>query len=267
MTRRAILWCGYVKPPLPRPGSEASSWWSDAAASINDLEIAFRGARALGVPLHEIYACVCTPEVLPQAFETRERPASVAALRSLTAEIARHAGPEDALLFVATNHGDERRLFVPEKRDVRGLVTEPSVEELDERSLRDDDLDDPDEQSSTDLLTPETFAACFDPLPGAQVVVVAACHAGCFLGIGNQRRMVLTSCGADEKYWVDQEESSCSAFIAELFAAWCAVAPRDDIPADNMAPDEAFARSVRRLADAGARTVPRRQGSTVWNRG
>src|SRR5262249_2028548 len=160
-----------------------------------------------GVSPHEIYACVCDPELLPRGFETSRRPATVAALQELSREIARHAAPDDVLLFVATNHGDEIL-------NVKGLTTDPSIEELDAQSLRDDEAEA--RPSPDPLLTPEALAACFDPLPGVQVLVVAACYAGCFLDIGaRERRAVVTSCAADKKYRVGREESWCSPFLAE----------------------------------------------------
>jgi hypothetical protein len=254
MIVRAILWCGYVKPPvLPNQLD------GDVAASINDLHIAFEGARALGASPHEIHACVCDPNLLPQTFEASCRPASIAALRGLTAEIARRAAPGDVLLFVATNHGEERGAS-------KGLMVTPSAEEIDARALADDD--DLGEAAPLDphsLLTPEALALCLDPLPGTQILVVATCHAGCFLDVAApDRRMVLASCSAREKYWVQRAERSRSAFIAELFAAWCGIGLWDDQPREKLALDAAFLRAKQRLADAGARTIPLCEGSITW---
>ena len=271
MTRRAILWCGYVKSPVPPravPTEHGEDFPDcDPAASINDLEIAFAGARELGVPRHEIHACVCDPALLPRRLETPWRPSTVAELRRLTGEMARRAAPEDVLLFVATNHGEDRTPHDekgpderpsddeerPDKRCLRGLTAHTDIE----------DIDDTDERAPVEtLLTPATLAECLDPLPGAQILVVAACYAGCFLDMGAQgRRVVLSSCGADEKYWVKRGESSYSAFIAELFAVWCGVALWDHLAPENLPLDEAFERTRVRLAEAGARTIPLRAGS------
>jgi hypothetical protein len=108
------------------------------------------------------------------------------------------------------------------------------------------------------------LADCLAPLAGAQALIVAACH-GCFLEIGEPgRRVVLTSCGADEKYWVHGDESLCSQFIVELFAAWCAFALWDHLPLAKLPLDGAFERAKERLAGAHARTVPLCAGSADW---
>jgi hypothetical protein len=71
MTKRAMLWCGHVKPPLPPRDRYGQSIPKptfpdcDFPASVNDLEISIQAARSLGVSRSETYAFVCSEDLLP----------------------------------------------------------------------------------------------------------------------------------------------------------------------------------------------------------
>jgi len=250
MTTRAILWCGTlqerpafetIEGPRFLPGDPCDPIY-ERAAQINGLELAFRAARALGAKPRDIHACVCD-DLLPQEFATPRLPATVDALRLLTRTLAREAKADDALLFVATNHGEKEH----------GLLTSAVVDELD-----DDD--------TPEFLTPAVLDECLQALSGRQALVVAACYAGQFLPLAARSdRVVLASCRADEIYWIRKDdEGACSAFLVELFAAWCAVGLSDAIPRDRLPLDDAFARATERLSLANARNVPVRAGTSIW---
>lgn len=247
MTRRAILWCGHVRPagaryPLGRSMSDAAGFPDcDFPASVNDLELGFRSARELGISVKDIHPLVCDPDLLPSELSSRSLPATLESLENVLARIRRAALPEDALLFVATNHG------CPE-----GLLTSTPVDELDE-------LDGP------VLLSPEHLGGALDSIPGAQVIIVAACHAGIFLPLGGPPdRTVLASCAADLVYRVHREERSCSPFLVELFASWCGVALWDDVVTARHPLGEAFTRAQARLAGEHRTAVPLVNGPCAW---
>lgn len=254
MTTRAIFWCGHVRPPpstwhRDERGKRAvapNDAMYDRAAQINGLELAFQAAHALGARLDDIHACVCD-DLLPRELGKARLPATLEALQQVTKTLERHAKDDDALLFIATNHGE----------NARGLLTEPPSPIVDE-------LDDP-----TPFLTPATLDACLAAIPGRQAVVIAACYAGQFLALrARPERVVLAACSADEPYWIHKaDEGACSAFLAEFFAAWCGVGlPRTDgiIPRDRLPLDDAFARAAERLAAAGSRNTPVRAGAARW---
>lgn len=187
MTYRALLWCGQADPARR----------FDFPASVRDLDLAVRAARKLGVRGEDIYAFLCRGDLLPEGLgESHYYPATVRALERVLAQISRSASAEDALLFVATNHGIQR-----------GLITSATVDEFAE-------------EEGSELLTPQTLRQCLDRLPGAQVLAFATCHAGIFLPLGQAGRAVLACCAADQRYIV-QEDPPCSPFLIELFKAWC----------------------------------------------
>jgi hypothetical protein len=249
MTTRAILWCGTLRErrdrwaidgPRASPGDPEDPIY-DRAAQVNGLELAFRAARARGARPRDIHACVCD-DLLPQEFATTRLPATLEALQRLTRSLALDAEEDDALLFIATNHGEQR-----------GLLTSTPVDEFDD-------------DAPPQFLTPDALDACLTPLPGRQAVIVAACYAGQFLSLGARPgRVVLASCCADEVYLIRKDdEGACSAFLAELFAAWCGVGLSDGIPRGSLSLDDAFARATERLSAASAPNLPVRAGMASW---
>jgi hypothetical protein len=118
-------------------------------------------------------------------------------LERVLARLARSATEEDALLFIATNHGEQQ-----------GLLTSSPVDEFS------------DDEEGPRLLTSEVLRRSLDAVAGTQVLVLATCHAGIFLPLARENRAVLASCAADQRYLV-QEEPPCSPFLVELFKAWC----------------------------------------------
>jgi hypothetical protein len=186
MTRRAILWCGWAVPTRKL----------DFPASVRDLDLAVRAAQALGVRLENIHAFVGHEDLLA-GLAVSQYPATVEALEREVARLTRDSTADDALLFIATNHGERH-----------GLLTSARVDEF------------ADEEETPRLLTPEVLRRCLDGLMGTQVLVLATCHAGIFLPLAREGRAVLASCSADQRYLV-QEEPACSPFLVELFRAWC----------------------------------------------
>jgi hypothetical protein len=187
MTRRALLWCGWADPARKL----------DFPASVKDLDLAARAARALGIMDQDIHAFLGHEDLLSSSLAPSQYPATVEALERVTARLAHSSAEDDALLFVATNHGE-----------AHGLLTAAPVDEF------------ASEGEVPRLLTPEVLRRCLDALPGAQVLVLATCHAGIFLPLAREQRIVLASCAADQRYLV-QEEPACSPFLLELFKAWC----------------------------------------------
>jgi len=250
MRRHALLWCGWWRPQRPRHRLDRSPQRIDLdfPASVRDLDMAVRAARALGVRSDDIHAFVCREDLLPPDFSlSQQHPATIEELRRVTATIARQSSADDALLFVATNHGAKK-----------GLLTSAPVDEFDE---------DPTAQ----LLTPSELANCLDPLPGQQVLLLAACYAGIFRSLGStNRRAVLTACTENQTYWV-QADPACSPFLLEMFQTWCGVGLQD-IVRPPLATDlaTAFAQAEQRLTqeyDPEYRNFqPLLQGSASWPR-
>jgi hypothetical protein len=249
MTKRAILYCGQVKEPRigrdecgrPCEVSDPLRGTDDAKIQCNSLELAFGAALALGVPCPEIHASVLSEELLPQRFAGRHHPATVDGLRELVRNLARRAKPEDALLFIAVNHSNEK-----------ALVTADPVDEFDADRV-------------VLQLTPEALDNCLRPLPGPQVVVVATCHAGIFLPLGEREgRAVLVACAADEVYLVRREGCAWPAFLDELFGAWCGFALSDAVPRTRLPLDDAFTQAEERLRAERAPNLPLRAGTAAW---
>jgi hypothetical protein len=253
MTKRAILWCGHVRERVvardelgrARELDDPLLPTDDFKIQCNSLELAFKAALSLGVPDHEIHACVIHEDLLPQGFDPRRRhPATVDGLRRLARDLAERAGAEDPLLVIALNHGDEDAL----------VTADPPLDEFDEDRV-------------VQRLTPGALEDCLRPLRGPQVVVVATCHAGIFLPLAaREGRAVLVACPADAVYWVSREGCAWPAFLDELFGAWCECSLSDAVPRDRLALDEAFARAAARLAEAGAANLPLRAGAAAWPR-
>ena len=250
MSRHALLWCGWWRPQRPQHRLDRGPQRIDLdfPASVRDLDMAVRAAKALGVRSEDIHAFVCRDDLLPQDFdESHQHPATIEELRRVTAAIARQGSPDDALLFVATNHGAKR-----------GLLTSAPVDEFDE---------DPTAQ----VLTPSALASCLDPLPGQQVLLLAACYAGIFRTLGSDnRRAVLSACSEDQTYRV-QADPACSPFLLEMFQAWCGVGLQDNVR-PRLATDlaTAFAQAAQRLTQEYEPEFrnfrPLLQGSASWPR-
>jgi hypothetical protein len=187
MTRRAILWCGWAVPTRKL----------DFPASVRDLDLAVRAAKALGVREADIHAFLGHEDLLTPGLAVSQYPATVEALERVMAGLARGSTEDDALLFIATNHGERH-----------GLLTSALVDEF------------ADEEATPRFLTPEVLRRYLDGFLGTQVLVLATCHAGIFLPLGREGRAVLASCSADQRYLV-LEEPACSPFFVELFKAWC----------------------------------------------
>jgi hypothetical protein len=187
--RRALFWCGWTDLKNP----------FDFPASVRDLELSVRAARTLGIADEDMHALVCREDLLPQGFAGSQSPATVRALERVLAEIAQSATPDDALLFVATNHGERR-----------GLLTKAEVDEFAE-------------EDEIQLLTPQLLEQALNGVPGRQVLIFAVCRAGIFLPLGQrQDRAVIAACSEDEKYLV-QKDPECSPLLRELFRSWCGV--------------------------------------------
>lgn len=238
MTRRAILWCGWAVPTRKL----------DFPASVRDLELAVRAAQALGVRQEDIHAFLGHEDLLTPGLDVSQYPATVEALERVVAGLMRGSTADDALLFIATNHGERH-----------GLLTSALVDEF------------ADEEATPRLLTPEMLRRCLDGLPGTQVLVLATCHAGIFLSLARNGRAVLVSCSADQRYLV-QEEPACSPFLVELFRAWCCT----ELPgyetrfsSDISELDAAFIRAEQQLtSDAYSAEYkelkPLREGLASW---
>jgi hypothetical protein len=240
MTRRAILWCGWAVPTRKL----------DFPASMRDLELAVRAAQALGVRQEDIHAFLGHEDLLTPGLAVAQYPATVEALERVVAGLTRGSSADDALLFIATNHGERH-----------GLLTSALVDEF------------ADEEVTPRLLTPAVLQRCLDGLLGTQVLVLATCHAGIFLPLARQGRAVLASCSADQRYLV-QEEPACSPFLVELFRAWCST----ELPgyetrfsSDISELDVAFLRAEQQLT-SDAYSVeykelrPLREGLASWPR-
>ena len=257
MTKRAILYCGQVREPAlqrnarGKPEELRGALLSvdddqlgsdDSKIQCNSLDLSFNAVRALGVDRNEIHACVFRDDLLPQDFDPQNNhPATVAGLRGLVRALSMRAKPEDALLFIAVNHGDET-----------ALVTADPVDEFGDAKV-------------APRLTPAALDDCLRTLPGSQIVVVATCHAGIFLPLAERAgRAVLVACAAKEKHLIAREGRAWSSFLDELFGAWCACALSDAVPCLRLPLDEAFVRAHERLAAENAPNLPLREGAAEW---
>ncbi len=247
MTKRAILWCGQVREPTTarnefgqlRQVGDPFAATDDASIQCNSMELAFRAAISLGVSREEIHACVLHDDLLPRNFDPRcEHRATVEGLRRLVRGLARRGSKEDALLFIAANHCSNSALATADPVDAMIDDGEP------------------------ERLTPEVLGSCLSQLPGAQVIVVATCHAGIFLPLAERENCaVLAACAADKVYLVSRLDCKWPAFLDEFFGAWCACTLSDAIPRTRLSLDEAFSRAVERLA---GEQPPIRAGTVLW---
>ena len=257
MTKRAILYCGQVREPALRRDvrgkpeklrgallevDDERLGTDDSKIQCNSLDLSFKAARELGVERDEIHACVFRDDLLPQDFVLRNNHlATVAGLRLLVRGLSMHAKPEDALLFIAVNHGDKT-----------ALVTADPVDEFGDARV-------------APRLTPAALDDCLRTLAGSQIVVVATCHAGIFLPLAERAgRAVLVACAADEKHLIAREGRAWSSFLDELFGAWCACALSDAVPCLRLPLDEAFVRAHERLAAENAPNLPHFAGAAEW---
>lgn len=188
VTGRAIIWCGQIRPNSPL----------DPVAFRNDIEIAHRAAVRRGVDPREIQALVCDDALLPEEFSGQWHSPDLASLDRVTRALARTSTSQDGLLFIATNHCG-----------YDGLLTE--IEPPDEFA---DDEPDP------AYIHPASLQAYLDRIAGQQVVLVATCHAGMFLSLANERRLVLASCGNETDYTHTETHPPRSLFLSEVLSHW-----------------------------------------------
>lgn len=241
MTRRAFIWCGQVRGD----GRE-----NDFPVCVQDVELACRAARRLGVPPTELWAFVSRHhDLLPQGFPpAQHRDATVAELRQVAAAIARVSSPDDALLFVGANHGD---------RDLGLIVSTPPPD-----PLRDELPEAP------EPLTPEALASCLDSIAGQQILLIGACYGGVFCRIAQeQRRAVLTACDDTEVWSERRSDAWCSAFLAPIFEWWTGEMMGGAPPVERLPLDDAFERvrkGFRQTTSQGVAIVPRRAGTARW---
>jgi hypothetical protein len=246
MTARVFLWCGHVRPPhQDRKGRGVFNAY-DFSASKNDVALTIRAARALGISDREIYPFVCDEALLPPDFNERVYDATAAELRRVAQRVAARPRAEDALLFVASNHGERQGLLMTARYDELG---------------GDEPLH----------LTPAVLEDCLSGFGGPQLLLLATCHSGAFLTLGARpNRLVVTACSEHDKYHVtNDDEDAHSPLLRRLLGPWCGVACGDHAPPSRLSLDEAFeaARAFEMarsdLADL-KRTEPRRNGSVIW---
>lgn len=256
--KRAILWCGQVehdKRPhvhendgpqskkekkLAENAPEALFPCDDFSLQANGLELAFQAACKLGVCESEIYACLVNADLRPQGLETEVRKATRNELERLLHELAERGESNDALLFIAVNHGSSSGLTTAED------VTDP---------MRDDE---------DTILTPSLLESYLQVIDGPQVLVIVTCHAGAFLGLGGENRCVLAACAADEQYLVPRCDNSRSPFLDELFGAWCECSQDDGVPRTTLPLEQAFLSAKGRMAKVQGLKTPHMAGKTIW---
>ena len=237
MRRRALLWCGWADPARV----------FDFPASVKDLDLAVRAARALGVRDNDMHAFLGHADLI-SGVDVSQTVATLEALERVVTRLAHEATADDALLFIATNHGERQ-----------GLLTSAPVDEF----ASDDEV--------SRHLTPATLRQCLDRIPGTQVLILATCHAGVFLPLAQENRAVLASCASDQVYLV-QDDPPCSPFLIELFKAWCSI----ELPgyqtvfsSDVLELDAAFLQAELQLSQGAyppeyKRLKPLRQGTARW---
>ena len=232
--KRAILWCGQVlgsgglgpladtmrlsqkERRIADNEPDALFPHNDFTLQANGLELAFQAARQLGVEDSEIYACLVQEDLRPPGLQTEVRKATPSDLEKLLCEIRDCGEPDDALLFVAVNHGSSA-----------GLTTA-------------EDVSDPMRDDSETILTPTQLDIFLKIITGPQVLVIVTCYAGAFLALGNENRCVLAACGATERYLAPRCDGPRSPFLDELFGAWCGCAHDDGVPRATLPLEKAF---------------------------
>ena len=243
MKAHAVLWCGLAVPRT-----------YDFAGSVHDLAIACKVARALGIAPADIHAFVPVPrarggvesdprenDLLPPEFHGKKYGATRAELRRVLQGLPRG----NALLFIATNHGDGQ-----------GLLTSEIVDELEE-----DDY-------SPLKLSPRELDEMLDGWQGPQVLVIAACYAGIFLDIGSANRMVIAACSEKERYYLEGMDRRCSPLLPVLFGAWTGTT-FDDQPPLPLEPSLTAAFEAAKVFlengyEGDKTTVPLRNGEVNW---
>lgn len=256
--KRAILWCGQVlsgggfgpSANTMRPSQkekriadgepEALFAHNDFTLQANGLELAFQAARQLGIDDSEIYACLVREDLRPRGLQTEVRKATPSDLENLLCEIRDCGEPEDALLFVAVNHGSSA-----------GLTTA-------------EDVSDPMRDDVETILTPTQLDIFLQAITGPQVLVIVTCYAGAFLGLGNENRCVLAACGATERYLAPRCDGPRSPFLDELFGAWCGCAHDDGVPRVTLPLEKAFERAKERMSSVQGLSVPCVAGVAAW---
>jgi hypothetical protein len=86
-------------------------------------------------------------------------------------------------------------------------------------------LEPPDEFADDDpdpaYVTPEFLQARLDTIAGQQVVLMATCHAGMFLSLGDdERRLVLASVESGRDYTHTGDHPPRSLFLYEVMSRW-----------------------------------------------
>lgn len=217
--------------------------FADATTIANDLEHAVAAARNLGVKAGDMYAFVCSPDLIPAGYLGERHLPTSSVFEQTMDRLASIGTGDDSTLFFATNHGVQD-----------GLLTSAHVDEFEPEAPR--------------LLTPEALGQAMNRLPGAQVLIIAACYAGVFLPIGQEdRRLVLAACGHDEIYYAGGVKA-WAAFPAELFRAWCGLNLDGGECPDRMDPGDAFDFAERRVmsGEVGRTIKPHRAGSVRWKK-
>jgi len=255
--KRAILWCGQVEPnKRPRTfadkkpskkeiksvhdGPEMLWPYDDFSLQANGLELSFQAACKLGVRESEIYACVVQADLCPQGLQTEVRRATRDALERLLHDIVASGGRNDAILFIAVNHGS-----------LQGLTTA-------------EDVADPMRDDGDTILTPTQLDAIFHVIDGPQVLVIVTCHAGVFSSLGHENRCVVAACAAHERYLVPRCDNLCSPFLDELFGAWCGCSLDASVPGATLPLQEAFVRAKDRMSRVPGLSIPQIEGKATW---
>jgi hypothetical protein len=234
-------------PAAPgRPQGASLSDAFDFPASKSDVAISIRAARAQGVADRDIYPFLCDDGLLPGDFVEPSYESTAAELRRVIRGLEREARPDDRLLFVASNHGEQQGLLMAARYDELG---------------EDEPLH----------LTPGALDECLSRLAGPQLVIIATCHSGVFLQLGARPdRLVITACNEHEIYHVSSDaEDAHSPLLRALLGGWCGVTLQDDPAPPRVSLDEAFdaARALemtRKDLDPSKRTEPHRSGRVRW---
>lgn len=189
MRARAMLWCGRIRPRQQL----------EPTAFANDIEMAVRSVLRRGVNPHDISAHVGDRSLLPDGFSGAPHEPTLDSLDRVMRSMAQDSKSEDAVIFVATNHGVRKGLLTA------GEPPNPFA----------------DEEPKPVYLTPTFLQERLDAIAGQQIVLIATCHAGVFLPLGNERRVVLASCGADEKdYTYTGDHPPRALFLYEVLSHW-----------------------------------------------
>lgn len=231
MTRRALIWCGYV--------DRYTTW--DFPGSVADIRLSVRAALARGVAPSDIWLFLGEQDLVPEEFLGNCVTAETTELRRVALEIAGVSNDEDCLLFVGANHGE---LNV-------GLVAQVTVP-------LDPFADDPD----IEHLSPALLRECLDGIRGTQVLIVGACAAGVFLPLGDDaRRSVYAACGPAEVTHVRGDEPPRDVFLETMLGRWAGIGHGADLPPERVPLRTAFGVACQHRRD---RVTPLTRGNAFW---